>query len=96
MTGELADDTLDELAEMDGWSIDGAGATFRPFDAGWSALVMYRTVHDKHHGRWHMSLIDPRRCCREVRIRTRLADARIVAEGRVRFENRPRAACLII
>jgi hypothetical protein len=39
-----------------------------------------------------VSLIDPLNRCREVKIRTRLADARIVAEGRVRFENRPRPA----
>ena len=88
----LADYDLDGLAEMDGWSVNGVVATFRPFDAGWSALVMYRTVHGRHHSRWHKSLIDPLERCREVRIRGRLADARIVAEGRVRFENRPRAA----
>jgi hypothetical protein len=36
----LADDSLDELAEMDGWSVDGAVATFRPFHAGWSASLV--------------------------------------------------------
>ena len=88
----MADDDLDGLAEMDGWSVNGVVAMFRPLDAGWTALVMFRTVHGKHHSRWHMSLIDPLKRCREVKIRTRLADARIVAEGRVRFENRPHAA----
>ena len=88
----LADDTLDELAEMEGWSVEGEVASFRPFDAGWSALVMFRTVYGKAHSRWHMSLIDPSKRCREVSIRSRLADARYLAEGRVRAENRPQAA----
>jgi hypothetical protein len=70
----LADDTLDELAEMEGWSVEGEVASFRPFDAGWSALVMFRTVYGKAHSRWHMSLIDPSKRCREVSIRSRLAD----------------------
>jgi hypothetical protein len=86
----LADDTLDELGQMDGWSVDGERATFRPLDAGWSALVMLRTVYGKSHNRWHMSLIDPRQRCREVSLRSRLADARYLAEGRVAAENGPR------
>jgi hypothetical protein len=40
----LADDSLDELAQMDGWSVDGEVARFRPIHAGWSAMVMYRMV----------------------------------------------------
>jgi hypothetical protein len=84
----LADDALDELAAMDGWSVEAEVARFRPFDAGWSARVDYRVVYGKHHKNWHMSLIDPRQLCREVSIRSRLADARVLAEGRVRAENR--------
>jgi hypothetical protein len=84
----LADDTLDELAEMDGWSVEAEVARFHPVDAGWCARVDFRVVSGKHHKNWHMSLIDPRQRCREVSIRSRLADARILAEGRVRAENR--------
>ena len=39
-----------------------------------------------------MSLIDPRQRCREVSIRSRLADARPLAEGRVFALKRPGAA----
>jgi hypothetical protein len=42
----LADDTLDELAEMDGWSVDGFVA-----EAGWCARVDCRTVYGKAHSR---------------------------------------------
>jgi hypothetical protein len=83
----FADDTLDELAVMHGWSVDGEVARFRLYDAGWSARIDYRIVYGKHHKNWHMSLVDPRQRCREVSIRSRLADARILAEGRVRAEN---------
>jgi hypothetical protein len=88
----LADNSsLDELAQMDGWAVDGARATFRPLDAGWSALLTYRAVFGRSYNRWHMSLIDPRQRCREVSLRSRLADARYLAEGRVVAQNRAAA-----
>jgi hypothetical protein len=87
----LADDSLDELAAMDGWSVEGVIAIFRPAEAGWCARVDYREVYGKHHRNWHVGLIDPRQRCREVSIRSRLADARRLAEGRVRAENRQAA-----
>jgi hypothetical protein len=88
----LADDSLDELAEMAGWWVEGVSAVFRPAEAGWCARIDYRLVYGKHRKSWHMSLIDPRQRCREVSIRSRLADARRLAEGRVFTENRPSAA----
>jgi hypothetical protein len=88
----LADVDLDELAEMDGWSVEGVIAVFRPEEAGWCARLDYRVVFGKHHRSWHTSRIDPRHRCREVSVRSRLADARRLAEGRVFAENRPRAA----
>jgi hypothetical protein len=80
----LADDTLDEPAEMEGWSLDVVIATFRPAEPGWCAQVDYRVVYGKHDKNWYMSVIDPGQRCREVSIRSRLADARYLAEGRVR------------
>jgi hypothetical protein len=84
----LADDTLDKLADVACWSVEGVIAVFRPAEAGWCAPVDYQVVYGRHHKSWHMSLIDPRRRCREVSIRSRLADARRLAEGRVSAENR--------
>jgi hypothetical protein len=86
----LADDSLDELAQIEGWSVEGGIARFLPFEAGRSARVDYRVVYGKHHKNWHMRLIDPRQRCREVSLRSRLADARYLAEGRVAAENGPR------
>lgn len=88
----LADGSLEDLAERDGWSVLGETGTYRPVEAGWRATVNLRTVYGRYYSRWHVAVIDSLGRCREVTLRSRLADARVVAEGRVRAENRPKAA----
>lgn len=83
----LATDDLEALAERDGWELTGRVATYRPWPTGWYARLDHRTVYGKYHQRWHVSLCDSRDRCREVAVRTTLADARRLAEGRVMGEN---------
>jgi hypothetical protein len=89
----LSDQTFEELAQVDGWTIIGeAMAAFRPVEAGWRATVHYRVVYGRSFKRFHVAVVDPFGRCMDVTLRSRLADARIYAEGRVQWLNRPKAA----
>jgi hypothetical protein len=63
-----------------------------PVDAGWRATVHHRVVYGRSYKRFHVAVCDPLGKCMDVTLRFRLADARIYAEGRVRWLNRPKAA----
>jgi hypothetical protein len=89
----LSDQTFDEAAELDGWTMnEEVMATFRPVEAGWRATVHHRVVYGRSFKRFHFAVVDPFGRCMDVTLRSRLTDARIYAEGRVRWLNRPKAA----
>jgi hypothetical protein len=83
----MAEEAVDDLVGRRGWQIDGARATFRPVDGGWSDQVRWVVPIGHTYSKWFATVIDP--AGRAVHTKTfgRLADARIYAEVQVRGRN---------
>jgi hypothetical protein len=80
----VAEEDVATLAELPGWTVHGAVATYRLNDDSWVARVRRVTVFGKAHHASFVSIIDPTGTARYTVSARLLGYARQVAEGQVR------------
>lgn len=80
----MVDDDLSVLGIREGWSVDGAVATYAAPFVDWRAVVRRPVVASRAFERFHVALIDPRGRAAYVRKATSVGEALRLAEGSVR------------
>jgi hypothetical protein len=84
----VADEDIGVLADAPSWTVTGPVATYRPVPDGWLARIRRTVVPGRAYEVWHVSLVDPRGIAQYTRTANLLGEARRMAEGLVRGQNR--------